>query len=309
VARALVGEKTKTENFWQDPLSVITPLHEYRISLAKHPVPCNQCEKRPEKYQELQFASLSLSSRAKFLGTKYHKPFQSIYPKLKEQYPFLLQYEKKLSQQQSSEGIRPHCLDLGLTEEETKALETMDMPQSDQPVTVNPKSLPKKKTKKTMVSSLRTKSKINMHHEEEEKKVPEMKKTVRKAEATTQEKEEETPMCYCGVKAARRMIRKEGPNQGTYFFGCPHFRVNGHDHCEFWAKSFSTAPIPRNSNTNASRSRKRKQEDENVIPLYLLDNPKDRTFVKPSYYPCDRLSDLFQPTKSKQSKGLSKYLQ
>ena len=47
------------------------------------------------------------------------------------------------------------------------------------------------------------------------------------------------PYCFCGVKSSRGMVRKPGPKQGSYFFGCGNWTATRGARCHYfeWAST------------------------------------------------------------------------
>lgn len=47
------------------------------------------------------------------------------------------------------------------------------------------------------------------------------------------------PYCFCGVKSSRGMVRKPGPKQGSYFFGCGNWTATRGARCQYfeWAST------------------------------------------------------------------------
>ena len=45
------------------------------------------------------------------------------------------------------------------------------------------------------------------------------------------------PHCYCGVKSSKGMVRKPGPKQGSFFFGCGNWTAARGARCHYfeWA--------------------------------------------------------------------------
>lgn len=42
------------------------------------------------------------------------------------------------------------------------------------------------------------------------------------------------PHCYCGVKSSKAMVRKPGPKQGSYFFGCGNWTATRGARCQYF---------------------------------------------------------------------------
>ncbi|XP_050232831.1 uncharacterized protein LOC126681332 [Mercurialis annua] len=42
------------------------------------------------------------------------------------------------------------------------------------------------------------------------------------------------PICYCGVKSSKAMIRKPGPKQGSYFYGCGNWTAARGPRCQYF---------------------------------------------------------------------------
>lgn len=47
------------------------------------------------------------------------------------------------------------------------------------------------------------------------------------------------PYCLCGVKSSRGMVRKPGPKQGSFFFGCGNWTTTRGARCQYfeWAST------------------------------------------------------------------------
>ena len=47
------------------------------------------------------------------------------------------------------------------------------------------------------------------------------------------------PYCYCGVKSSKGMVRKPGPKQGSFFFGCGNWTAARGARCHYfeWASA------------------------------------------------------------------------
>ncbi|KAH7536716.1 hypothetical protein FEM48_Zijuj03G0015800 [Ziziphus jujuba var. spinosa] len=47
------------------------------------------------------------------------------------------------------------------------------------------------------------------------------------------------PYCFCGVKSSRGMVRKPGPKQGSFFFGCGNWTTTRGARCQYfeWAST------------------------------------------------------------------------
>lgn len=74
------------------------------------------------------------------------------------------------------------------------------------------------------------------------------------AEAGTdaQSGEPTVPLCRCGLEANSRVVKKEGPNLGKTFYGCPRPKEEGA--CGFfeWAKAASDAPPAASTSSSAA---------------------------------------------------------
>ena len=42
------------------------------------------------------------------------------------------------------------------------------------------------------------------------------------------------PFCYCGVKSSKAMVRKPGPKQGNFFYGCGRWTAATGAHCRYF---------------------------------------------------------------------------
>lgn len=52
------------------------------------------------------------------------------------------------------------------------------------------------------------------------------------------------PYCYCGVKSSKGMVRKPGPKQGSFFFGCGYWTAARGARCHFFEWASSSSPPP-----------------------------------------------------------------